>query len=240
MSENSDDKQASWSKFSFRKVVALILQFFGWRLFAGLVAAIICLLFFARLAESVFENETISFDQTVRGAVHNLSNPALTEAMKFFSVLGSTLFLIALGVLVAAAFFYLLRKRALVLFLATTLGSTIILTVLKATFQRARPDAYFDYALPLSYSFPSGHSLSSLCFYGILAWLVAARLKNKAAKIAVWTFAAALILLIGLSRVYLGVHYPSDVLAGYAAGVVWVVTVGLGDFFLQRKETDKI
>jgi len=240
MSEIFDDKQASWSRFSFRKVVALTVQFFGWRLLAGLVAAIVSLLFFGWLAEDVFENETINFDQTVRGAVHNWATPALTEAMKFVSVLGSTLFLIALGALVAAAFFYLRRKRALVLFLATTVGSTIILTVLKALFHRARPDAYFDYALPLSYSFPSGHSLSSLCFYGILAWLVAARLKNKAAKIAVWTFAAALIFLIGLSRVYLGVHYPSDVLAGYAAGIVWVVTVGLGDFFLVRQRLNKI
>lgn len=235
MSENSNDNQASWARFSFKKAVALTLSFFGWRLLAGLIAAIIALSFFGWLAEDVFENETISFDETVRGAIHNFSSPTLTEAMKIFSFLGSTVFLVALGVCVAAAFFYLRRMRALTLFLAATLGATILLNVLKAAFHRARPDAYFGYALPTSYSFPSGHSLSSFCFYGILAWLITARMKNRASKILVWTLAAALILLVGVSRVYLGVHYPSDVLAGYAAGVVWVVTVGLGDFFLRRE-----
>lgn len=238
--ENSNNKQSSWSKFSFAKAIALTFQFFGWRLFTGLLAAIASLLFFGWLAEDVFENETISFDQTVRNSIHEIAAPALTEFMRAATFCGSTVFLVALGVCIAAAFYYLRRRRAFVLFLITMLGSTVLLTVLKAAFHRARPDAYFDFALPSSYSFPSGHSLSSFCFYGILAWLITARMKNKAAKIAVWTFAAALVFLIGLSRVYLGVHYPSDVLAGYAAGIVWVVTVGLGDFFLERKRSDKI
>lgn len=237
--ENSNDKQSSRSKFSFAKAIAFTFRFFGWRLFAGLTAAVVSIVFFGWLAEDVFERETIGFDQTVRNSVHDTASPALTEFMRAVSFCGSTVFLTALFVCVAAAFYYLRRRRAFVLFVLTMLGSTILLTVLKAIFQRARPDAYFDYALPSSYSFPSGHSLSSVCFYGILAWLVTARMKNRAAKIAVWTLAVLLIFLIGLSRVYLGVHYPSDVLAGYAAGIVWVVTVALGDFFLERRSANK-
>lgn len=238
--ENSTDKQSTWARFSVGKAFALALRFFGWRLFGGLVAAILALLLFGWLAEDVFENETISFDQTVRSSIHEIAQPALTAFMRVVTFCGSTVFLIALGICIVAAFYYQRHKRALVLFLLTMLGSTVLLTVLKTAFRRARPEAFFDYALPSSYSFPSGHSLSSFCFYGILAWLITARMKNQAAKIAVWTIAAALIFLIGLSRVYLGVHYPSDVLAGYATGIVWVVTVGLGDFFLERKRSDKI
>lgn len=238
--ENLADKQSTWARFSVGKAFALALRFFGWRLFAGLLAAIVSLLFFGWLAEGVFENETISFDRTVRNAVHELAHPALTAVMRVITFCGSTVFLIALGTCIVAAFYYRRHKRALVLFLLTMLGSTVLLTVLKTAFHRARPEPFFGYALPSSYSFPSGHSLSSFCFYGILAWLITARMKNRTAKIAVWTFAVALVFLIGLSRIYLGVHYPSDVLAGYATGIVWVVTVGLGDFFLRRKRADKI
>jgi undecaprenyl-diphosphatase len=235
---NLNDKQSSWSKFSFVKAIALTVQFFGWRLLTGMLTAIIAVLFFGWLAEDVFENETISFDQSVRGFVHGFAHPALTALMRVITFCGSTVFLIALGICIAVAFHRLRHKRALALFLLTMLGSTVLLVALKTAFHRARPEAFFDFALPDSYSFPSGHSLSSFCFYGILAWLTTARMKNRTAKIAVWTLAALLIYLIGLSRVYLGVHYPSDVLAGYAAGLVWVVTVGLGDFFLRRNTAE--
>jgi undecaprenyl-diphosphatase len=234
------NNKTSWSKFSFRKILGLILRFFGIHLLIGLIAAITALVFFGWLAEDIFEGETITFDETIRNAVHQTAAPMLTETMKVFSIFGSTLFLVALGICVAAAFFYLHRKRAFVLFVATMLGETIILNTLKVIFQRARPEPFFDYALPSSYSFPSGHSLSSFCFYGILAWLITARMENQKLKIPVWTLAAILIFFIGLSRVYLGVHYPSDVLAGFAAGLVWVVTVGFGDFFLERRSSSKI
>ncbi len=239
MPEFSNNK-ISWSKFSLKKILALTLRFFGIHLLIGLVAAIAALVFFGWLAEDVFEGETITFDETIRNTVHQTAAPMLTETMKVFSIFGSTLFLIALGICVAGAFFYLHRKRAFVLFLATMLGETIILNTLKVIFHRARPEPFFDYALPSSYSFPSGHSLSSFCFYGILAWLITARMENQKLKILVWTLAAALVFLIGLSRIYLGVHYPSDVLAGFAAGLVWVFTVGFGDFFLERRSSSKI
>ncbi|MDQ6788392.1 MAG: phosphatase PAP2 family protein [Acidobacteriota bacterium] len=235
MQENSDNKQSSWAKFSLGKAFGLTLQFFGLRLLLGLIAAIISLVLFGWLAEEIFEGATISFDENVRNAVHATATPMLTEAMKIFTFLGSTVFLAGLFVVVAAALYYLKRKRALVLFTIAMVGEVILLTALKASFHRARPDPFFEYALPSSFSFPSGHSLSSFCFYGILAWLVTARMENRNLKILVWMLAAALVLLIGLSRVYLGVHYPSDVLAGYAAGLVWIVTVALGDFFLKRR-----
>ncbi len=224
-----------WSNLSFKKIFLLIFEFFGLKLFLGLTAAIAAVFLFGWLAEEVFEGATINFDANVRNAVHESATPLLTEAMKVFTFLGSTVFLIALFLAVAFALQYLKHKRALVLFFITMAGETVLLTALKLSFRRVRPEPFFDFALPSSFSFPSGHSLSSFCLYGVLAWLITARMENRGLKIIIWTLAAALVLLIGLSRVYLGVHYPSDVLAGYAAGLVWVVTVATGDFFLKKR-----
>jgi undecaprenyl-diphosphatase len=130
-------------------------------------------------------------------------------------------------------------KRAFVLFAITMLGELVLDNVLKAIFQRVRPEAFFDYPLPDSYSFPSGHSFASFCFYGILAWLITARLDNNLLKILIWTAAAILVLLIGTSRVYLGVHHPSDVIAGYLTALIWVMTIALGDFWFSRRFASK-
>lgn len=235
MPQTANQNRPRWSNFSFKKVFLLVFQFFGLKLFAGLIGAMAAVFLFGWLAEDVFEGATINFDANVRNAVHESATPLLTDAMKVFTFLGSTVFLVGLFLAVAAALYYLKHKRALVLFFITMAGEVILLTALKLSFRRVRPEPFFEYALPSSYSFPSGHSLSSFCFYVVLAWLITARMENRGLKILVWTLAAALVLMIGLSRVYLGVHYPSDVLAGYAAGLVWVVTVALGDFFLKRR-----
>ena len=90
--------------------------------------------------------------------------------------------------------------------------------------------------LPRTYSFPSGHSLFSFCFYGVLAGLLTRRIASRIGRILIWTFAALLVAAIGLSRIYLGVHYPSDVIAGYLAASLWVSTlVALDRVRLQRK-----
>src|ERR1700682_753225 len=114
------------------------------------------------------------------------------------------------------------RRRPAILLVVAAAGAVALDELLKLVFHRPRPEAYFGYPLPSSYSFPSGHAVSSCCFYGVLAAIVTARMRSRAAKSAVWTAAALMAALIGLSRIYLGVHYPSDVVAGYAVAVVWV------------------
>ena len=76
-------------------------------------------------------------------------------------------------------------------------------------------------------AFPSGHALVSFCFYGVLAGMLNLQLKTQWQRIGVWIVAGTIVVLIGLSRIYLGVHWPSDVLAGYAAAIVWMGTVRL-------------
>jgi undecaprenyl-diphosphatase len=113
-------------------------------------------------------------------------------------------------------------------------GATVLNFLLKLNFQRARPAAFFATALPDSFSFPSGHALLSSCFYGILAYWISTRCANVFIQTAVWIAALLLVAAIGLSRVYLGVHYPSDVVAGYAVGTFWVVLVVMVDRQTRR------
>lgn len=156
--------------------------------------------------------------------------------MQTASWIGSTNVLLFLGAGFAIWFAVMNWKRAVWVFLMTMAGAGILLNSLKFSFRRPRPEPYFDTVLPSSYSFPSGHALFAVAFFGVLAWLIAARIKNRLAQILIWTVAVWLILLIGFSRIYLGVHYPSDVAAGYAAGFVWVFSVAFGDFWLKRRK----
>jgi undecaprenyl-diphosphatase len=147
----------------------------------------------------------------------------MTHAMTAISLLGYNVLIVEL--LIAFAVFAKLRWRRAAVWLGVAMAGSLLLDLtLKYLYHRARPTAYFGTA-PHSYSFPSGHALCSFCFYGVMAGLLSARIKSLPLQILTWLAAAALVIAIGLSRIYLGVHYPSDVLAGYLAATVWVGTV---------------
>lgn len=207
------------------------------RLFVvGLAASAALLLLFALLAREVMAGDTVAFDLSLRELVHAHGSPALTEVMRFFTRLGSTASLLLLG---AAAFFALRMagwKRESILFLVAVGGAFVLDMTLKYSFRRPRPSvSFFGTPIPHTPSFPSGHALYSVCFFGVLAALIAARAKRWWIRAAVWTAASAIAILIGMSRIYLGVHYPSDVAAGYAAALVWVSAIGYGERLLLRR-----
>ncbi|HZS04985.1 MAG TPA: phosphatase PAP2 family protein [Blastocatellia bacterium] len=217
------------------KRLSKLLSRLGLTLLFGLAAALGALLFFAWLADEMLEGDTRRFDEATRAAIHQYASPALTSLMRVVTMLGSVTFLAASGLCVATIFLIAGRWRALVMFFITMLGATLLDVTLKLGFRRTRPVPWFDTPLPGSFSFPSGHALGSFCFYGALAAIIAARTRSHIVRIITWALAALLILLIGLSRIYLGVHYPSDVLAGYAAALVWVMVVAFGDRLLRRR-----
>ena len=203
-----------------------------WPLAAGLLMALSLALLFCWIASEVIEGETEAFDGTVRNSIHALSSPALTSAMKAISFTGKVVFLAGLGLAAAVVLAWLRFWRDLGLFLVTMCGEIILEMALKASYMRARPDPFFDLPAPASYSFPSGHALGSLCFYGVAAFMIVRHSDSRWVRIAVSSAAAVLILAIGFSRVYLGVHYPSDVLGGYFVGVIWLSAVMLSERFL--------
>jgi membrane-associated phospholipid phosphatase len=208
-------------------------------LIASLAAAAGALLLFGWVAEEVIKGDTNQFDATVRGTVHNHATPLLTTIMQGFSFLGSVTWVVIFGLLVACVCFYFKRPRIAAFLGIAMAGASTLDYVLKLSFHRPRPVAFFG-VTPSSYSFPSGHALGSLCFYGILAAVLSDRMRSGKQKFFVWLAAALLVAMIGLSRIYLGVHYPSDVIAGYLAGAVWITAVTAVDKLLLDRREKKI
>ncbi len=207
----------------------------------GFLAAVASLLLFAWLATQVFRNPTFAFDAAVRDAVHRWASPALTAFFRVVTMFGSHLVLVPLGALVLWRLAMAGRKRAAIVFLIAGAGGEALSSTMKLLFRRPRPEVFFGYIAPSTYSFPSGHAMLSACFYGVLAAMIAQRLESRAQRTAVWATAAAAAATIGLSRIYLGVHYPSDVAAGYAAAIVWVFSVREGyRIWLRRTNAARV
>jgi membrane-associated phospholipid phosphatase len=199
----------------------------------SLAASVLALVLFSWLAEEVFEGGARHFDDTVRTWVHQFASPTLTSAMVAISWLGSAG--LALVIMVALIVFLRLKwRRAAIWLLLAMAGGLILELAFKSAFHRARPIPFFG-AVPRSYSFPSGHSLMSFCIYGVLAGLLSHRIRPTTLRVAVWIATAALVTAIGLSRIYLGVHYPSDVVAGYLAAAMWVSALLAADRVRKRR-----
>jgi len=194
-------------------------------LIVGLLLAAAALVFFAWLAEEVIHGRTQQFDDRIRLLLHAYANPALTAAMRGVSMVGEPWFLIVLGVPAVVWFVWKGWRRTVLLFAITVAGAEVLDQLLKLMIHRPRPATFFALAEPMGYSFPSGHALVSGAFFGGLAVFAAARTGSQARRCLYYIVAALLIVAIGFSRIYLGVHYPSDVLGGYAAAVVWLFSV---------------
>jgi undecaprenyl-diphosphatase len=175
---------------------------------------------FARLSYAVSVNRDPQFDQQVMLLVRDHSKPWLDVVMRVMTHAGDPVVHISVVLFLAFFFKYYQRRReGATILIALALGYSLS-TTFKYYFQRARPDLWEMVARPQSYSFPSGHAMVSTIVYGSAAFLLEAVFPRYR-----WYFrviSAALVLLIGVSRIYLGVHWPSDVLAGFAAGMVIV------------------
>jgi membrane-associated phospholipid phosphatase len=187
--------------------------------------AVASLLLFLWLGEDVHTSRTQNVDNQVLARVHAWASPALTWLMLSITQLGSTPTVTTLAVVAVVVFLKVRWKRAIIL-LATDLAVALVLdTFLKDVFHRPRPQPFFGIPPPHTYSFPSGHALFSICLYGMLAALLSVRLEGRLWPVLVWTLAGLLVLAISFSRVYLGVHYPSDVLGGWAIAGAWISVV---------------
>ena len=172
--------------------------------------------------------EIPKFDGFIRAKVQSIASPGLTSTMRVLTRLGSTVGLTAIGVVVIAVFLYMRRLKYIGLLLLAMAGQGILQYSFKTIFERQRPQAMFDYVIGDTPSFPSGHALAATCFFGLLAYLITVNLSSTAQKIAVWLLAVIIILTVGFSRIYFDVHYPSDVIAGYLAGTIWISSLASG------------
>ena len=210
-------------------------QFLSLSLLLGLATAVAALIFFGWLADEALEGETRHFDDVTRAAVHQFATPLLTAVMRVLSFVGSTISLAVATVLVVIRFVMRKWGREAKLFAITMIGAGLLNVTLKLAFKRPRPVPFFNLTAPESYSFPSGHSLLSAVFFGALAAILTARVRSKRVRVAIWIVSTVMFLSIGLSRIYLGVHYTTDVIAGFAAALIWILVVRFVEMELTRR-----
>lgn len=178
---------------------------------------IICLVITGFILEDVYEKKILEFDK-LAFSLFKIRTPLLTKIFLIITNLGSPYVLIVLTLLS-----FLLKNKKLSFIITANLGLiTIINQVLKFIVKRPRPSDLF-LIVETGYSFPSGHSMVSLSFYGLLIYFIYKYFKNKKLKIFLITFLSLIIILIGISRVYLGVHFVSDVISGFLLSLSYLI-----------------
>ncbi len=204
----------------------------------GFIVAVMALSAFNGVAEHIVESgPLVRFDQRLATALYQ--NTTAPEALLFRVVTNFAGRAATIGVGIGVGLWLVIRKKKLLLasWIVALAGNSLLNGVLKLTFQRARPS--FDDPLLVEnfYSFPSGHAMGSIVIYGMLTYILAVTLIDTAwKKMILISLTILIIFFIGFSRMYLGVHYFSDILAGYAAGTGWLAIVITGTEITRRRE----
>ena len=197
---------------------------------------------FILIADEVREGGTQKFDDWAIRSLRRADDPAtpigppwLNEAARDVTALGGVTFLTLLTFFVAGYLLMVRKYHAMWLVLIATFSGLAASTVLKHFFHRPRPELVPHLSYVYTSSFPSGHSMMSAITYLTLGTLLARLTPGWAVKIYLVACALFVTGLIGISRVYMGVHYPTDVLAGWTAGLVWAILCWLAARYLQRR-----
>jgi undecaprenyl-diphosphatase len=166
----------------------------------------------------------IRIDEWLIQHVQRMESTVLTDWMELFSFIGSGRVVWILGILVIILLLLLKHHHEIIILIVTVCGSALLNRQLKLLFERARPTIH-PIIVEAGYSFPSGHSMNAFTFYGIVTLLLWRYLPSHVGRTILFLFSLFMILTIGLSRVYLGVHYPSDVIGAYLASCTWLIVV---------------
>ena len=189
------------------------------------IAFLVSLVGFIAMTLLVRANHIMRFDGYIISFIQGTETAWLTTVMKFFTYIGTIRFIAVLSIFVL---FFLLKvllyRLEILIYLAVVFCTPILNRLLKLYFERARPDLHRLIEIG-GYSFPSGHAMNAFSFYSILTFLLWRHVPTKSGRVAVILISSFMIAGIGTSRIYLGVHYPSDVIAGYLASSLWVSTV---------------
>jgi membrane-associated phospholipid phosphatase len=194
------------------------LRTHGWRLGVWFVFLLLPLWGFASLVGALHENKVFPFDAPVLNILHALATPTLNRFLVLMSQLGYLRGVVPLDLIVLLSLALRRRYREGLFFGIAVAGSAVLNTVAKSYFARGRPDLWLSLTPETTYSFPSGHAMASATLGAaliILCWPTRWRWP-------VTVVSLVFVVLVGLSRVYLGVHYPSDILAGWSAAIAWV------------------
>lgn len=200
-----------------------------------LLIAALSLTVFALIALSVSDHQIHRFDDNLIGWVQGMESPGMTKWMQVFTWIGSGRPVIIITIMFMIVLYIFLGHRRELLFLAAVIaGSATLNTLLKLAFHRARPTIH-RIVEANGYSFPSGHSMAAFSLYGGLAFLIWKHIPTATDRVMMIIVSTALILAIGMSRVYLGVHYPSDIAGGYFLSGSWLaICIWFYQRYLER------
>jgi membrane-associated phospholipid phosphatase len=176
----------------------------------------------AWLCTEAWEKEAFSLDRSLLLWIHQFANPQLDRVMLFVTSLGNPAMVVTIFISTIAWLGMKRRSADGIRFAVVCAGGILINQVMKLFFAKPRPELWTRLISEYSFSFPSGHAVGSMVVYGFIAYILAKELPTY--KRYIYALASILILAIGFSRLYLGVHYPTDVIAGYGVGVLWLVT----------------
>lgn len=204
----------------------------------------VCGFLFIRISREMLEGETLQFDKSILLSLRHQSNLAvpigphwLLPAAQDFSALGSVTLVTLLTVVAVGYFIVACRLRAAVYLSVSMIGATIMMAVLKVMFARPRPEIVPHLTLVADASFPSGHSMIAAVFYLTLSAMIARTAVRKTVAAYFLVVSITISVVVGLTRVFLGVHYPTDVLAGWCVGVAWASGSYLLASMLESKIT---
>lgn len=216
-------------KFSFLKKISLsVLLMF--------VLFVFCLWGLFIVADMVFEDKNFSFDEKVFTLIKPWVSPLHTSFMQVITFVGSQNFLLPANLILIGFYLFFRNNRLIAYKIATvSITSVAVMFLMKFFLQRERP------LVPLiakvhGYSFPSGHTFTSVTFYGIIAYIIYKNVKKPVLKWVLIIACIILILLVGFSRVYLRLHYASDVIAAFCLGLIWLL---LAKWFLVKADKVK-
>ena len=184
------------------------------------VIVLICISIFVYLMQAVWGSRVLPIDTSGYGFMskHFISN-SLTPVMRLITQFGGTILMIVWAL---ASLVLIKNKRIAISVVSNLVLIALLNNILKLIVRRARPTG-FRLIAETGYSFPSGHSMVSMAFYGYLIYLIYKNVRNKKLRWTLITCFSLLILIIGMSRIYLGVHYTSDVFAGFLFSLGYVV-----------------
>jgi len=158
-------------------------------------------------------------------SLEHFRNPMLNYWMLFITNLGSTFFILFISALISIILIFLRKYRYLLILISAILGEEAITYFIKHLIKRTRPEILAHLTQASGFGFPSGHSFAAVTLYSLLAYFLTKEIKNKKIKIFIWILALSIIFLIGFSRVYLGVHWITDVLGGFMMAFIWIELV---------------
>jgi undecaprenyl-diphosphatase len=211
----------------------------GLHLTLALVFGVAAVWALSALLDAVLDNATlVRLDILVDAQIHRIETPTGTVLFTWITRVGSPASMAVLGAMGAVVLLIRREHRMFVTWIAAFVGTAVLERTLKVLVHRSRP-AYASARLAhQSFSFPSGHAMGSFIGFGMLVYVVVAHWRlSRRVRLPLITAAATIILLVGVSRVYLGAHYPSDVLGGYAAAAAWMsACIGGLAVWLHRRD----